>query len=268
MARPLKKGIDYFSHDVNMKDDIKIKLLRAKYGIIGYAVYNLLLEDIYKNGYFLVIDEDYILIFCSDNNVEIELFNSIVEFMISRQLFSEIIYKKYGILTSKRIQSDYLHATAKRTDNNIIDKKLDVDIVILEKTKVISEKTPDNNVDNTHSIEEKSIEEESIEKKRIELETDFNNFWNLYDKKTSRDKCFKKFKVLTEADKCKIFETLPEYIKSTPDKKFRKNPETYLNNHSWNDEIIISNGRTGNKEPSGFNPGVDKGFDPRKNTWI
>ena len=36
----------------------------------------------------------------------------------------------------------------------------------------------------------------------------------------------------------KIFETLPEYVNSTPDKKFRKNPETYLNNCSWNDEII------------------------------
>jgi hypothetical protein len=242
MARPLKKGIDYFSHDVNMKDDIKIKLLRAKYGITGYAIYNLLLEDIYKNGYFLVVDEDYILIFCSDNNIETELFNSIVEFMISRQLFSEIIYKNYGILTSKRIQSDYLHATSKRTDNNVIDKKLDVDIVILEKTNVISEKTPVNYGDNTHSIEEKSIEEESIEKKRIELETDFNNFWNLYDKKVGdKSKVVKKFNNLTIKDKEKIFETLPEYIKSTPDKQYRKNPETYLNNHSWNDEIIIQN---------------------------
>jgi hypothetical protein len=35
----------------------------------------------------------------------------------------------------------------------------------------------------------------------------------------------------------KIFDTLPRYIVSTPDVKFRKNPTTYLNNESWNDEI-------------------------------
>jgi len=30
-------------------------------------------------------------------------------------------------------------------------------------------------------------------------------------------------------------------LNSTPDKQYRKNPETYLNNKSWNDEIIGNN---------------------------
>ena len=34
---------------------------------------------------------------------------------------------------------------------------------------------------------------------------------------------------------------LPNYIDSTPDKSFRKNPMTYLNNKSWEDEIINKN---------------------------
>ena len=74
------------------------------------------------------------------------------------------------------------------------------------------------------------------------IDSDFENFWNLYDKKVGdKNKIIKKFNALKEADKTKIFESLPEYIISTPDKKFRKNPETYLNNHSWNDEIIKIN---------------------------
>ena len=32
---------------------------------------------------------------------------------------------------------------------------------------------------------------------------------------------------------------IPQYIKTTPDKKFRKHPATYLNNHGWEDEIVI-----------------------------
>ena len=33
---------------------------------------------------------------------------------------------------------------------------------------------------------------------------------------------------------------LPHYVKSTPDKQFRKHPATYLNNQGWFDEIVIS----------------------------
>ena len=47
-----------------------------------------------------------------------------------------------------------------------------------------------------------------------------------------------------------IFIHLPDYVNSTPDKKFRKDPTTYLNNKSFNDEIIISNGQNGKQEQS------------------
>ena len=83
----------------------------------------------------------------------------------------------------------------------------------------------DNNVKNDNNEKKETIE--------------FENFWNLYDKKVGdKKKIFKKYTALPEQDKLKIQETLKDYISSTPDKKFRKNPETYLNNHSWNDEII------------------------------
>ena len=36
----------------------------------------------------------------------------------------------------------------------------------------------------------------------------------------------------------KIIEHLKQYIPSTPDKQFRLNPEKYLNNDSWENEII------------------------------
>lgn len=67
---------------------------------------------------------------------------------------------------------------------------------------------------------------------------EFNRFWDLYDKKVGeKDKLFCKWQKLKDADKVKIFETLPNYVASTK-KQFRKNPESYFNNNSWNDEII------------------------------
>jgi len=83
--------------------------------------------------------------------------------------------------------------------------------------------------------EEKRREDERREEKIKEL---FDRFWNLYDKKTSREKCFKKFSSLKPQEMEQLFIHVPNYVKSTPDKKYRKDPTTYLNNKSFNDEII------------------------------
>ena len=44
MARPKKNNADYFSHDANMRNNPKIKALRNKFGVVGYAVWCMLLE--------------------------------------------------------------------------------------------------------------------------------------------------------------------------------------------------------------------------------
>lgn len=66
----------------------------------------------------------------------------------------------------------------------------------------------------------------------------FETFWDLYDKKEDRIKCERKWSHLTNKEREECIKKLPAYIKSTPDKKFRKNPATYLNNKSWENEII------------------------------
>ena len=68
----------------------------------------------------------------------------------------------------------------------------------------------------------------------------FDEFWNMYDKKTGMPKCKAKFAKLSESVIDLIFQNLPSYILSTPDKKYRKNPEVWINNKCWNDEIITS----------------------------
>ena len=66
----------------------------------------------------------------------------------------------------------------------------------------------------------------------------FDSFWDLYDKKTSKGKAEKKWAALNLLEKQKIMAHVPKYVASTPDKKYRKDVCTYLNNESWNDEII------------------------------
>lgn len=93
--------------------------------------------------------------------------------------------------------------------------------------------------------EEKEIEEDNIshDVRVCDDDAEFNKFWDMYDKKRGdKAKVKAKFCKLSRADKDKIFSTLPTYVESTPDKTYRKDPMTYLNNKSWNDEIIDRNG--------------------------
>lgn len=46
MARPNKNNAEYFTHDADMRNDIKVKALRRKYGHTGYAVWNYILETL------------------------------------------------------------------------------------------------------------------------------------------------------------------------------------------------------------------------------
>lgn len=46
MARPKKNNADYFSHDSGMRNDEKIKALRRKFWLEGYAIWCMLLEKL------------------------------------------------------------------------------------------------------------------------------------------------------------------------------------------------------------------------------
>jgi hypothetical protein len=75
----------------------------------------------------------------------------------------------------------------------------------------------------------------------------FEQWWNDYDKKVSKDKAIAKWNILTNDEKQLALKIVQEYVNSTPDKTFRKDPTTYLNNKSFNDEIIIRSAATSHK---------------------
>lgn len=75
-----------------------------------------------------------------------------------------------------------------------------------------------------------------IDLKKIKEEK-FELFWDMYDKKNERKSCFSKFTKLSMNVIDKILLVVPDYVISTPDIKYRKHPETWLNGECWNDEI-------------------------------
>lgn len=94
--------------------------------------------------------------------------------------------------------------------------------------------------------------EKSSAKKEKEPNYSFDEFWDLYDKKTGeKKKLAKKWLALTDEEREAIMNYIPKYIECQPDKQFRKNPETFLNNKSWNDELIPRN--NGNRQLPAIN---------------
>jgi hypothetical protein len=79
----------------------------------------------------------------------------------------------------------------------------------------------------------------------------FDVFWDAYDKKKGRPKCEGLWKKLKGDEIELIFDNLPKYVLSTPVKQYRSNPETWLRNKGWNDEVIINEQINANTTSSG-----------------
>jgi hypothetical protein len=73
------------------------------------------------------------------------------------------------------------------------------------------------------------------------LDVKFEDWWLWYDYKISKDKAKKSWNKLNEQEKDLALRSVQAYVESTPDKSFRKHPTTYLNQKSFNDEIIKRN---------------------------
>jgi len=100
----------------------------------------------------------------------------------------------------------------------------------------------------THSQEEEEQEEEKEQEQQQEVNIDFDWFWNGYDKKVGvKEKLKYKWNKLSDKERQDAMNYIDLYKQAIPDKQFRKNPETFLNNKSWNDEIITRNNTSSDK---------------------
>ncbi|RDY58910.1 DUF1376 domain-containing protein [Flagellimonas nanhaiensis] len=71
----------------------------------------------------------------------------------------------------------------------------------------------------------------------INANEQFDFFWDTYDKKVDKKKCLKQWGKLTVDEIKRILDSVEHYVKQNPNRKYRKNPLTYLNGKNWEDEI-------------------------------
>ncbi len=109
MARPRRRGLDYFPMDVDMFQDIKIRKLQKMRGGIGTALYFSLLCSIYKSGYYIRWNDDMAFCFAESSGIIEEDICNIVEDCVRIGLFDESLWRSERILTSYSIQERFAY---------------------------------------------------------------------------------------------------------------------------------------------------------------
>ena len=240
MAMTSKQGLDYFSHDVDMSQDDKIQLVEAEFGLIGYAIINKLLEKIYRNGYYLEINEKVIKLFARKNNIEIDVCIKVINACINENLFNQDLYKSYEILTSTGIQKRYLEAVKRRKEVYLYREFL---LINLENG--VNANINIINV-NINPINDNIKKQSKVKESKVKIYSCpfFIEFWNLYPKKEGKGEAWKawlKVDPKPNNEMIKIMEnTIIKYKKTDQWKKdngqFIPLPSTWLNQRRWEDE--------------------------------
>ena len=124
MARPKKENLDYFPFDTDFFSDTKIKVLKAKYGTDGVCIYLYILCEIYRNGYFVEYNEDFVLTVSDYFNFTETKTEQIISYLVSRSLLERILADPVTVLTARSVQRRYQAAKKLSKRNIFVDDRI------------------------------------------------------------------------------------------------------------------------------------------------
>lgn len=118
MGRNVKQGFSYFSLDVDIFSDIKIRKLIKNHSGRALSVYICVLAFIYRNGYYVLNDEDFGFIVSEQTGDKVEFIEAVLDYCVKVGLFSAEMFEQ-GVYTSKGVQERYL-TMCKASRRNIV----------------------------------------------------------------------------------------------------------------------------------------------------
>lgn len=161
LARPIKKGIDYFPLDVDFLRDIKIRKVMRACGSAAPTILICLLGNIYRDeGYYMKWDEDTRFLVADDVGTSEASVDEVVKKSIQVGIFDSKLYDQHQILTSHGIQERYKKAAYQKSDSSI-DNKYDLLNVNHIDNGVSNSGNSVNHAESTQSKVNESKEEES-----------------------------------------------------------------------------------------------------------
>ena len=127
MARPQKVGLDYFPHDTDASNDMKMQALLSLCGLAGVGFYWYLIERMYKEDDFMldVSDAETIQILCRNMAVTTQEYDRYLAVCLKYGLFcqktftenhklcSDGVMKRAKVVIEKRRESQKRYEEAK-----------------------------------------------------------------------------------------------------------------------------------------------------------
>ena len=224
----------YYLHDSNSFNDEKVTLLYIEFGYEGVGLFYVILEKLSQQE--KPVPERVLKI---QLNIGKKL-NKVLNFMYKIDILS---VKNGEVFSETLLNFSEKYQIKKEKTKKRVSEWRD------------KQKDKENVTCYEHVRNSPKVKLSKVKLSKVNNNIEFDIFWNFYDKKVGKkEKIETKWNKLTLEVQQKIIDYIPKYIESQPDKKYRKNPETFLNNESWNDEII------GKQKPEKLGDSADENF--------
>jgi hypothetical protein len=190
MARPLKKGLDYFPHDTDAMNDEKLEIMQLLYGNDGYAFYFKMLERIYRSADLLldVSDAETRLVMIKKCNVDEERFDKMLATALRHGLFDQNAFDEFGVVTSKGVIKRSEMVTKKREN---MRERYQIKVSDAETREETMSETPQTKQNKTKQKETKQNETKTHYSERVSLsESEYQSLIENYGEAFTRD-CIK-----------------------------------------------------------------------------
>lgn len=259
MSRPIKDGMEYFSHDCDASYDEKIESLCAIYGHhVAYSIVFRLYERIYRSGGKLVVSEPETMQILSRNvaKMSVNKFKKILESCMKLKIFDKVLYEEAKIITSKGILNRIEPIISKRMkmrelyENNNLSKIVSAAETPVSGIVSAAETPPETPPETRQSKvkERKEKQTKQIKYKNIHSNiakdpgdhqkrvAKFEEAWEEYPRKLGKPQALRCFmtQIRTAEDWTLLLQGIENYIadiaKNQTQEKFIKHGSSFFNN--------------------------------------
>jgi hypothetical protein len=179
MARPIKNYCDYFTHDRDMRNHRKVKALRNKFSITGYAIWVMILEYLTGvDGNEFENSDTELEIISGDFGVPFDDIRNVINYCLKLEMIFEkngfihseslderlsVVYEKRKV--SKELSKKQCRSKGKYNNNNTVDGVVSVETMPQSKvkySKVEKSKEEKLSIKVLSAVAEKSFDFEKI----------------------------------------------------------------------------------------------------------
>lgn len=162
MGRPQKRGLYYFSCDVDFYSDTKLRRLFRTKGNGALSVYHCMLCNVYREGYYLEWDDDLYFIIAEQIGLDENYVSDTINYCLEIGLFDKTMYEKHRVITSRSIQERYEKIIKESKRKVWMDKYflLQNEGVSSEENVVSSEETIVNSEETTQNESKEDVSSE------------------------------------------------------------------------------------------------------------